>query len=584
MTGQIIALHIATGVLFAVVAWQIWRVFSRPDRLPDHPAYFFVPVFLCLLFIRIPHISWPNELNVDESQMLAQAMRFLVHPVPWKDVDGTTSGPLNSLVLSVPIYFGAPADWQTSRTVLWALECVTLVFLYLAMRAFGSRAEAQLALLPTILFYAFPQRTDYIHYSSETVPVLLISAGLWMLVKEWNSERASIWRMFLTGCLTGMIPFAKLQAAPLAVFLLIVALMLVRFKNVRGGQLTAEGWQLFAAIVAGGMLVPGLILGIVFAKGAFGDFWISYILASAAYSLHQTASMKRVLVWILLTATPDFTLYVESAVAALVLLLVVCRGRITRLGRQLSVPLIVVLVQIVLTLLCIYSAGKGFLHYNFLLVPPLALLFGLACVAAGRIAGFQNEAGSKSLAFKVTFAAVCVIGFQVPNVPAYFYFAQSLAQSRDTGSASVFVKSTLAATQPGESMAIWGWMPSYYVETGLYPGTRDAVGHYVISMGPYQNYFRSRFLRDMEQNRPVLFVDAVAGGVFLGNWGVKDGHESFPELANFIHENYSLYLTIRYMNSKTTNWPVRLYVLKERMAERQLKPTELMLPELKSIP
>ena len=49
---------------------------------------------------------YPAELNVDESQMLSQGMKFLVDPMPWRSVDGATSGPLNSYIISLLLLVG----------------------------------------------------------------------------------------------------------------------------------------------------------------------------------------------------------------------------------------------------------------------------------------------------------------------------------------------------------------------------------------------------------------------------------------------------------------------------------------------
>ena len=130
-------------------------------------------------------------------------------------------------------------------------------------------------------------------------------------------------------------------------------------------------------------------------------------------------------------------------------------------------------------------------------------------------------------------------------------------------------------SQRGDSLSVWGWMPSYYVETGLSPATRDAVGHSLISPGPYQSYFRNRYLGDLQRSRPVIFVDAVARGAFLGPFGQAEKHESFPELARFIDENYALWVDIQIEPGDS---PVRLYLLKERLAKlgsSPAKPTSL---------
>jgi hypothetical protein len=580
MTGQIAAVNVATIVLLAVIAWRIGRaVFPKSSKL-DHPAIFFLLVCFSLLVMRLPQIRWPHEYNMDESQMIAQAMRFLVHPIPWRDVDGNTSGPLNSLVLSAPIYFGAPANWETSRTILWASQCLTLLFLYLTLRTLGSRSEAELALAPTILFYAFSMDVDFTHYSSEAIPVLLITAVLYLLALEWKSASVSNIRLFVLGCASGMILMAKLQAAPLAMFLAAVACALAILKHRRNGALKQNWWKTFAAIAIGTVLVPGVILGLVVSKGAFDDFWTSYILAAAGYTQWESAAKKFANLWFLLYSSKEFSRYLASAVFAFILLLIACRGKIARLGARLAWPLVMTILLILLTLFCLYVAGKDFLHYDLLLVPSLTMLLGLAFIGSGKILAQNDTNPNAGPRKELAFVAVCLIAFQLPNVRPFLNGDANYARMRDAYPMSAVVKSALAAAQPGEAMAIWGWMPRYYIETGLYPGTRDASAAYSITSWPYQHYFRSRFLRDLKENRPVLFMDAVAQGMYTWQWSMNDRHENFPELTKFIDENYSLCTSISFTNAESgVGLPVRLYVLKERMAERHLSPTSLMLPE-----
>src|SRR5260221_11262387 len=117
MSSLIVPIPVAAALLLGLLAWRIWRLFRpSPSRL-DRPVIFFGLIFFLLLVLPWPSIKDPQELNVDESQMLAQGLRYLSHPIPWRDVDGTTSGPLNSLLLSVPMLFGAPASYEISRIV-----------------------------------------------------------------------------------------------------------------------------------------------------------------------------------------------------------------------------------------------------------------------------------------------------------------------------------------------------------------------------------------------------------------------------------------------------------------------------------
>src|SRR5579862_3568791 len=115
MTKQTVVLTLAASVLSLVLVERACRIFRpRPSWL-DQPVIFFLVVCGCLLVLRWPEIIWPQGINPDEAQTFAQAMRFCVHPVPWRDVDGNTSGPFTSMLLSLPLNFGAPVAWQTAR-------------------------------------------------------------------------------------------------------------------------------------------------------------------------------------------------------------------------------------------------------------------------------------------------------------------------------------------------------------------------------------------------------------------------------------------------------------------------------------
>ena len=62
-----------------------------------------------------------------------------------------------------------------------------------------------------------------------------------------------------------------------------------------------------------------------------------------------------------------------------------------------------------------------------------------------------------------------------------------------------------------------------------------------MSQGPLQEYFRARFLRDLREKTPDLFIDAVAPDAFLWRgWTENNGYESDPQLRKFIEDNYIL--------------------------------------------
>src|SRR5690348_12303756 len=65
----------------------------------------FVPVLLGLALIaaRWPTLLLNQQLNPDESQLIAATLGFMHDPVPWRGADVNTSGPFNSYVLLVPV-------------------------------------------------------------------------------------------------------------------------------------------------------------------------------------------------------------------------------------------------------------------------------------------------------------------------------------------------------------------------------------------------------------------------------------------------------------------------------------------------
>ena len=56
-----------------------------------------------------------------------------------------------------------------------------------------------------------------------------------------------------------------------------------------------------------------------------------------------------------------------------------------------------------------------------------------------------------------------------------------------------------------------------------------------------QTYFRARFLVDLRQKPPDLFIDAFApDAVGWPQWTEKDGYESDPQLRKFVEGSYVL--------------------------------------------
>ncbi len=65
----------------------------------------------CVFLLRLPSALVPCELNVDESDLLSQVMKFVNDPRPWIAADTTSSGPLNSYLIAVCLWMGFKAGF-----------------------------------------------------------------------------------------------------------------------------------------------------------------------------------------------------------------------------------------------------------------------------------------------------------------------------------------------------------------------------------------------------------------------------------------------------------------------------------------
>lgn len=101
-----------------------------------------------------------------------------------------------------------------------------------------------------------------------------------------------------------------------------------------------------------------------------------------------------------------------------------------------------------------------------------------------------------------------------------------------------------ARVHPDETIAVWGWTNSIYIETGLRQAARDAHVERLLVARPLQGYFRERFLRDILVDRPETFVDSI-GPCSLYLQDPRFAHDrDFPGLAALVRDRYALVETI----------------------------------------
>jgi hypothetical protein len=511
--------------------------------------------FGVFVLMRLPSIVLNRELNADESQMISHAITLFQDPVYWRSVDGTTIGPLDNYLLVLPRLLGFPLDYVSARVMGLLCGVGTLFFFLVAIKRWFGGATARITLLIPLLFLAFTQETDYIHYSSEQVPLLLLSiclallAGLSKRKKEFTFlvKKAPVWKSYGLGLVAGMVPFAKLQAVPQVLWLVVGGLYLT-YHYYRKNQNS----KLLVALLVGGVTFPALALVWMLFYGVFQDFVNFYILGNAVYAGGATLAEIPSQFGKLVLLSPDFTALL--IIVAVMMIVGLVAGQNSPSKPALSNNLFVPLIIFGYGLTAVYAAtksGNSFVHYLNFCIYPLGLTAAL---------GIQKVRHNRPLALA---GPLLLIGWFGLQDALSFHRTRQLnalvSVDATTLPESPVVKALKPYVTPADRMVVWGWQCRYYVEAQLAQGTAENHSERCIFQHPLQAEYRQRYLRDMKRTRPVVFIDAVGKNSTWVQDVATQGYESFPELAAYIRNNYTYLGKID---------DTRLFIRKDRLSSK----------------
>lgn len=527
---------LATIALLAAVI-PAWR---QPAVAPRRTWIFALLLLLFLLAWRWPYLLAAAEYNPDESQFVAGAMTLVHDPVFWRSVDGGTAGPLDFYAL-LPLHgVGFPLDYFSARLTALLLSWAALLVCLQIFRAEAPSVPAGLLVLPAAVFFAAGTEPDFVHYSSHHLSLLLVA-----LAVHWRERRP-----WAAAVVAGLLPWAKLQTAPLAAVL--VGCQCWRIWT--GPDAAGEKARRSAAVLAASALPSVLALGLLAAAGQLEHFYRSYLLQSFVYvagSLPRSVALRQM--WDLAWVTGHLPVWLGSIALLLAGAALIRRRQARSLGDLGGLALLLIVTAAV----CIYVPGRASLHYGLLLVLPLTL-------ALGALLGSRPSASlGRGTTAGLLLIALLPLGWRARQ-PGPEMFGQF---SEDWRRPYSMMGSVLRAYRDtAGSLAIWGWHNSAYVEAGLPQGTRDTASAWSIFETPQRDYYRARYLADMERNRPGLFVDAVGPGAPFFPDRRTQAHETFPALAEYVRTHYRLLLDL---------WHARIYVRTDVLAQHAYTKTDL---------
>ena len=535
---------------------------SRIINLLSKDIFYFLTLTSLTFIFQLTHILQNYQVShPDEPAMVVQAYTLLKDPVFFRSVEGGTNGPFNSYVLSALLAIGFPYNYTTARIACFILSVLCVWFLYRAICVLGYSKFARLGILPTALFFAYQQDYELFQYTSHHMPIFVVSVCIWLIARTAKLDvmRNAIY----AGLVLGVVPFTKLQYALIGVFLGAVLVITVYFRLVDSFAIRMR--KIFLVILSG-LVIPLILAIIFFTTGVLDDAYMRYIVSNVFYVSVGPVPLYEALTrffqdysfW----GTRGFKLYFRSGFLIFTLITPIILFYFKKADPK---ACLVIFFSWALLAVSMYSACapmRPFPHYVLVCVPAVGFLLGISLSVLSEIFPAINTSNFLSI---VVFAS-CTWSFKSDLLERF----EKRFPPEDTmvaGTIHPVSKEAIKFAGKGDSLAIWGYRPSIFLETGLYQATRENVSYYQINPNPFQKYYRSMFLSDIKRNQPEIFMDVVG----KSNWDYYDpgvnGLHTFPKLLRYIQDNYLEVGNIE---------QIRLFVRKDRYNDRVKNNPELM--------
>ncbi len=500
-------------------------------------------LFLLVLAATFLAFRWPlffvgEELNPDESQLIAGGITLQSDPIYWRSVDGSTHGPLDTYPLLAVRLVGLPINYGTARLTGSVLLLAAIALTYLALARYYGEALGRLGCLPAFCFFAFSTFWDFVHYSSEHAPLFLDALGATLLslaLLGALERRASFWCWLGGGLALGAVPLAKLQGAPIAAALLVTA-SLINLCSTETDLKTRL--RRVGVLAAGTAAVPLLFTVVTLIYGQQEHAWRSYIVQNLRYAgdHHYTHAEMLRRFWEFADIGSGFYAFAAGAAAFMAATLMRSFAFPAATLRLLALSGAFLLSSLVAVL----TPGRQYTHYLIFLIMPATLFAG--CLLAGwwQLAGKTGTASLIQRGVLLLAFTGLMLWPQVESRASHPHPYLGKLTAYATAPAAPVVQEILRYARAGESLGQWGWMCRYYVLTGMRQSNRTAHTAAEIQASAQIDYYRARYMTDLQRNRPPVFIDTVGPGNFTFQDRAALGHETFPALRDYIDLHYGL--------------------------------------------
>lgn len=514
--------------------------------------FFYFTIVVLIAWARLPGLLAPL-LNPDEGIFTAAAVRLLHDPIFWRSVDTGSSGPLNVFPLMLPALAGFTLDFASSRLVGLVMITVSTCLLYAALSRMYSDSIARLAAMPIVTTIALMENPNFVHFSSEHVPVLLLSVILLLLCGirvSAGKHRPQAGVVFAIGFCAGLMPYTKMQGVPLAfaLCLVLIHMLWLRHRQEHRQLIQQLGW------LAAGAAVPSLVVATYLTAFSIWDLFLhSYLQTNLSFysglnaggtsskleNFSALIASSRSLSWLAFVAL-IFSIFGSA------LFLLRRRKRSLQPDIHGKPPYVFyAIVYLAAAGLAAARPGNAFLHYLLFLIMPLGFLIGTIHGEFRRSIDIEGEPKGRLVRGAHLFLTLVLLMSAAIPVAARLKSGSSYLQQRSLYLQNYrgTVGDAIRKVAPvGSSMSVWGFSANLFIESGMIQATRYGCTFWQIENNPLQVDFINEFLKDFLRARPLVFVDAMSPTMFYPTQvdRSRHGHDAFPAVAQLVRQNYEL--------------------------------------------
>jgi hypothetical protein len=367
---------------------------------------------------------------------------------------------------------------------------------------------------------------DIISYNSE-LPAIVFFLSAVLLFEPLYKKNISVnkIKLFLSGFLLAVMPFAKEQAGLIAIFSFAFFLTLL-LKNKQ------KYYTIY--LIAGGIIGSGLFLIPYFIQFNY-HLVFSLLENNLNYSrngLNQAPELSAItnifkftkLIWL----NP---LYIIAGILTLSGISL-CLIEYIRNKNIKNFEVLFIFIFLI-TLKSIYVPNNMFYHYTIFLWPVFFVFIGL----------FYHSIEKYSFNHLKGLSVICIayltISFSFSFIKPYPFFKlfdkQTLVQN------DPLTELIIKNSEPNDKMIIWGWANSFYLTTKLKRGCTYLYPQHTTKNYPGSKYVIDIYYQDLIREKPKIILQLVCKDCFYFNDKSIYSIESVStKLFNYINLNYEL--------------------------------------------